>query len=138
MKIIQKKDYLISLNDCFFLLLCYNHAIGGFMCTEEMQMIMGIVITILDIIKFIVPIVLIIFCTIDIFKIIVSKKEDEIKKLRKDVFMKIVYCIIIYLIPFIVPFILKFASNIIPMEYDDSWKNCWDYVKKNKNDIKIN
>lgn len=122
----------------FFLLLCYNHAIGGFMCTEEMQMIIGIVITILDIIKFIVPIVLIIFCTIDIFKIIVSKKEDEIKKLRKDVFMKIVYCIIIYLIPFIVPFILKFASNIIPMEYDDSWKNCWDYVKKNKNDIKIN
>lgn len=122
----------------FFLLLCYNHAIGGFMCTKEMQMIMGIVITILDIIKFIVPIVLIIFCTIDIFKIIVSKKEDEIKKLRKDVFMKIVYCIIIYLIPFIVPFILKFASNIIPMEYDDSWKNCWDYVKKNKNDIKIN
>lgn len=122
----------------FFLLLCYNHAIGGFMCTEEMQMIMGIVITILDIIKFIVPIVLIIFCTIDIFKIIVSKKEDEIKKLRKDVLMKIVYCIIIYLIPFIVPFILKFASNIIPMEYDDSWKNCWDYVKKNKNDIKIN
>ena len=77
------------------------------MCTEEMQMIMGIVITILDIIKFIVPIVLIIFCTIDIFKIIVSKKEDEIKKLRKDVLMKIVYCIIIYLIPFIVPFILK-------------------------------
>ena len=122
----------------FFLLLCYNHAIGGFMCTEEMQMIMGIVITILDIIKFIVPIVLIIFCTIDIFKIIVSKKEDEIKKLRKDVFMKIVYCIIIYLIPFIVPFILKYASNIIPMEYDDSWKNCWDYVKKNKNDIKFN
>ena len=47
--------------------------------------------------------------------------------------MKIVYCIIIYLIPFIVPFILKFASNIIPMEYDDSWKSCWDYVKKNKN-----
>ena len=82
------------------------------MCTEEMQMIIGIIITILDIIKFIVPIVLIIFCTIDIFKIIVSKKEDEIKKLRKDVFMKIVYCIIIYLIPFIVPFILKFASNI--------------------------
>lgn len=122
----------------FFLLLCYNHAIGGFMCTEEMQMIIGIVITILDIVKFIVPIVLIIFCTIDIFKIIVSKKEDEIKKLRKDVFMKIVYCIIIYLIPFIVPFILKIASNIIPMEYDDSWKKCWDYVKKNKNDIKIN
>ena len=57
------------------------------MCTEEMQMIIGIVITILDIIKFIVPIVLIIFCTIDIFKIIVSKKEDEIKKLRYDVFM---------------------------------------------------
>ena len=46
------------------------------MCSEEMQMIMGVVISVLDIVKFLVPVVLIVFCTIDIFKIIVSKKED--------------------------------------------------------------
>ena len=72
------------------------------MCNEEMQIIMGVVISVLDIVKFLVPVVLIVFCTIDIFKIIVSKKEDEIKKLRKDVFMKIIYCILIYLLPFLI------------------------------------
>ena len=107
------------------------------MCNEEMQMLIGVVVNILNFIKFLVPIVLIIFCTIDIFKIIVSIKEDEIKKLRKDVFMKIVYCIVIYLIPYLVPFILGAVNKLIPMDYDDSWKQCFDYVqdqeKKKKN-----
>ena len=72
------------------------------MCNSDMQMILGIIITILNVIRFFIPIVLIILCTIDIFKIIVSKKEDEIKDLRKDVIRKIIYAVIIYLIPFLV------------------------------------
>ena len=31
-----------------------------------------------------------------ITELIVSKKDDEIKKLRKDILMKIVYCVLIY------------------------------------------
>ena len=81
-------------------------------------------------IKFLVPILLIIFCTIDIFKIIVTKKEDEIKKLRKDVFLKMVCAIVIYLIPFLVSFILNLIDDIIPIDYDNSWKECWDLVEK--------
>lgn len=100
------------------------------MCSESIQRILEIIITILNLIKFIVPIILIIFCTIDIFKIIVSKKEDEIKKLRKDVFMKIFCAIIIYLIPFIIAFVLDFVDGLIPMDYDSSWKDCWDLVEK--------
>jgi len=106
------------------------------MCNSNMQMILDIIITILDLVKFFVPIILIIFATIDIFKIIVSKKEDEVKKLRKDVLMKIVYCVIIYLIPVIVPFIFNLIDDLLPIEYDNSWKECWDYVKENKENIK--
>ena len=105
------------------------------MCSSEVRLLVDIVIKILDIIHFFVPIVLIILCTIDIFKIIVSKKEDDVKKLRKDVMWKIIYAVIIYLIPFLVPFILSSVDKILPMEYDNSWKKCYDYVKSNqKND----
>lgn len=105
------------------------------MCNSDMQMLVNIVIQVLDVVHFFVPMVLIIFCTIDIFKIIVSKKEDDVKKLRNDVFRKIVYAIVIYLIPFIVPFVLNTVDRILPMDYDNSWKECYDYVKKNeKND----
>ena len=102
------------------------------MCNEEIRMVLEIIITILDVVMFFVPVVLIILCTIDIFKIIVSKKEDEIKKLRKGVLRKIVYAVIIYLIPFVIPFIFKLVSDLIPIDYDDSWKQCWDIVKENK------
>ena len=102
------------------------------MCNSDMQMLVDIIIKVLDVVHFFVPIVLIIFCTIDVFKIIVSKKEDEVKKLRNDVFWKIVYAIVIYLIPFLVPFVLSAADKILPMEYDNSWKECYDYVKSNQ------
>lgn len=101
-------------------------------CNSDMQIIFNVIITLLDIVKFIIPILLIIYCTIDIFKIIVSKKEDEIKKLRKDIFMKIIYAVIIYLIPYLVPLVLNLIDNLVPMEYDNSWKECWDLVEENK------
>ena len=104
------------------------------MCNSDMQMIFEIVIKVLDLVRFFIPILLIIFCTIDIFKIIVSKKEDEVKKLRKDIINKIAYAIIIYLIPFLIPFILNLVDSLLPMEYDNSWKQCWDLVKENKKD----
>ena len=105
------------------------------MCNEDLQMILNVVISILEILNFLVPIVLIILCTIDIFKIIVSKKEDEIKKLRKGVIMKIVYAILIYLIPYLVPFIFRLVDNILPMEYDESWYQWWKYVKNNRKNV---
>ncbi len=108
------------------------------MCDSNLQMLINIVIEVLDVVHFFVPIVLILFCTIDIFKIIVSKKEDEIKKFRNDVFWKIFYAIMVYLVPYIVPFVLSAADKILPMEYNNSWKECYDYVKKNRIDYEFN
>ena len=101
------------------------------MCSNDLQQILKMVINVLNIIDFLVPIILIILCTIDLFKIIISKKEDDVKKLRNGIIMKIIYAIIIYLMPFIVSFILGAFDKILPMEYDSSWKDCWNYVKKN-------
>jgi H+/gluconate symporter-like permease len=97
-----------------------------------MQQVLEIIINVLEVVKFFVPILLIVFTTIDIFKIIVSKKEDEVKKYRKDIFWKIIYTIIIYMIPVLVPFILNAAEKVLPMNYDNSWYDCWNYVKENK------
>ena len=102
------------------------------MCNSDMQVILNVVVKVLDVVHFFVPIVLILFCTMDVFKIVVSKKEDEIKKLRKGIMWKIIYSILIFLIPYFVPFILGAADKILPMEYDDSWYDCYYYVKNNQ------
>ena len=98
------------------------------MCNNEMQIVFGVIISLFNLIRFIIPILLIVLCTIDIFKIIVTKKEDEIKKLRKDVIMKIV----IYLLPFLIPMFFRLANRIVPFGYTDEWKECWDYVEESK------
>ncbi len=102
------------------------------MCDYDMRYILNIVIKVLDVIHFFVPIVLIILCTIDIFKMIISKKEEDAKKYRNNVFRKIIYTIIIYLIPFLVPFVLGLVDKVLPMDYDSSWKECWNFVKDSK------
>ena len=96
MFIVMKKSIMLIFNAFY----CIIYAGDANMCNSDMQMLVDIIIKVLDVVHFFVPIVLIVFCTVDIFKIIVSKKEDEVKKLRNDVFWKIIYAILIYLIPF--------------------------------------
>ena len=104
------------------------------MCNADMKSILKIVVEVLNVIHFFVPIVLILFCTIDIFKIVITKKEDEIKKLRSGIVWKIVYAIIIFVIPYLVPFILGAVDKILPMDYDESWYECYNYVKNSQED----
>ena len=102
------------------------------MCNSDIQMIMEVYINVLDAIHFFVPIVLILLCSIDVFKIVVAKKEEDAKKIRNNVFLKIVYAVVIYLIPFLVPFVLNAVGKILPMDYDNSWKTCYDIVKNSQ------
>ena len=102
------------------------------MCNSEMQTIMEIYINLLDVVHFFVPVVLILLCSIDIFKIVVSKKEEDAKKLRNGVFKKIFYAIIIYALPFLIPFVFNMVSKILPMDYDNTWKNCYDFVQESQ------
>ena len=102
------------------------------MCNSDMQMILNVIVKLLDVIHFFVPIILILLCTVDVLKIVVSKKEDDIKKLRNGIMWKIIYSIVIFLIPYFVPFILGAVDKILPMDYDDSWYECYNYVKNSQ------
>ena len=102
------------------------------MCNSEIRSLLGIIISILEIFRFLVPIILIILCAVDVFKLIISKKEDEVKKLRQQIFRKILYGVLFYLVPFIVPLVLSLCNKILPMDYSTNWKTCWDIVKEVK------
>ncbi len=99
------------------------------MCNSDMKMVLSIIVQVLDVIHFFVPVVLILLCTVDVFKIVVSKKEEDIKKLRNGILWKIIYSIIIFLIPYLIPFLLGAVDKILPMDYDDSWYECYNSVK---------
>lgn len=92
-------------------------------CTSEVLFLIRVIKVFLNLIKFAMPIVLIVLCTFDVFRIVISKKDDDVKKYRKYIYNRIFNCILLFLIPTII-FLL---FNIIFENNDsiNSVENCW-------------
>jgi cell division protein FtsW (lipid II flippase) len=99
-------------------------------CTN-LKPIISIIKTVLNIVRFAVPLVLIVIGTFDIFKAVVASKEEEIKAAQKLLIKRVVYAVIIFLIPTIVMLILNIVSNTKDTDgnnltdENDFW-SCWN------------
>ena len=73
-------------------------------CTEDMQTILGLVNTVLNIIRWVIPIILIVMGTLDIAKVVISSDNDEkeVKAATKKLTTRVIYAVVIFLIPTIV------------------------------------
>jgi len=66
---------------------------------------------IVNILKILIPVAIIIFGMIDLFKAIVSQKDDEIKKGQKVFFSRLIAGVIVFLVIFIVQMVVRFVSD---------------------------
>ena len=95
-----------------------------FICTNDVLSVLDVIKRILNIVQIALIILLIIYCTIDVAKIVISKNDDDIKKYRTSVYNRIISCILIFLIPSIV--FLLFGSLFNNSAYDiNEIKECW-------------
>ncbi len=84
-----------------------------------MLQVMGIVRFIMRVICIIVPIVMIILGTIDLFKAVTAGKEEDIKKKQKALITRLIAGILVFLVPTIVTVLF----NLIGVS---DWKTCWN------------
>lgn len=94
--------------------------------------ILSIFKRILNIIHLVVPIILIVTCTVGIIQLVLEP-EDKEKKLKKGLITKFTSAIIVYFLPFIIQLIL----NVIPMAATDgttyvtfSLGSCWQDAER--------
>lgn len=97
---------------------------------SDLKPIISIIKTVLNLVRFAVPLVLIVIGTFDIFKAVVASKEDEIKAAQKLLIKRVVYAVIIFLIPTIVMLILNIVSDTKDKDNNsinqtDFW-SCWN------------
>ncbi len=92
--------------------------IAANVCSDELKLIIGFIKTLLTIVQIVIPILLIIWGTIDLGKAVIASKEEDIKKAQGMLVKRIIYAILVFLIVVIV----NFAMGIVG---DDSFKNCW-------------
>ena len=91
-------------------------------CKPEIQRILGIAKLIINIIRWIVPIGLIVMTTIDVFKNVINpESKDGMKKIGT----RIISAVIVFLVPFILNLVLKLVS-VGDSSVDTSIWSCWD------------
>ena len=83
----------------------------------------GIIIVI---IKVLVPAVIIIVGIKNLFMIITSGKEDDVKKYAKSIAIRVVVGVVIFLIPGIINFIYDAAQDVIGGGQSSGFDNCWN------------
>ena len=88
----------------------------------------SIIKTVLSLVQWAIPIILIVIGTFDMMKAVIASKEDEIKAAQKLLIKRIIYAVIIFLIPTIVYFVLNIVSNTSGVNGADAanfW-SCWN------------
>ena len=94
-----------------------------------------IIKNVLTLIKYVVPIILVIMCSIEILKTVASDKVDN-KKMSSSLIKKLVAAAIIFFIPSIVNFIMGIAEGI-ELTNNDCWSRASsEYVTQLKNQEK--
>ena len=95
------------------------------LCGENggsLQTLVNIMYFALTIIQWVVPVLLILWGTIDLVKSVVAGKEDDIKKNQKTLVRRIISAVIVFLIPAMVSILLGLIGT-------EGWKACWDARK---------
>ena len=94
---------------------------------SDLAFAIRIVKYLVGIIKFAVPILLIVFVTIDFTKAVIGKDEKAAQEAKNKAVKRIIYAIILFLVPTIVSLIFK---NIVKVQYTgltspDSFVSCY-------------
>lgn len=95
------------------------------------EMIPKLVSTAVDLIKIVVPILLVVFGMLDLGKAVMAQKEDEIKKGQQTFVKRLIAAVIVFLVVFVVEIALGLVA---PRDSNDNIWGCFDCLVNNECD----
>ena len=95
----------------------------------ELAPVIRLVKSVVGLIQFGVPILLIVFGMIDLGKAVMSSKEDEMKKAQGTLLKRFIYAVAVFLVVTLVMFVMNLVSDSQKGSKDkadtSSWLTCW-------------
>lgn len=100
-----------------------------FSCSGEITTIMSILKTIFKLAGIVLPVILIVMLTWDLMRMVVTNKEDDIKKNKKSILTRVVACVCVYLVP-------TFVFLVFGVIFNNSFgikdlSSCWYNTENN-------
>lgn len=94
-----------------------------FICdTKGFLQVMNLIKVLLNIIRFVVPIILIIMLILDLLKNVINPNEKEG---MKKIYTRVLSAVIVFLIPTLINLVMSFINNVNSTNYDYSISNCY-------------
>ena len=96
---------------------------------SNLSFIFNIVGYLISLIKYIIPVVLIVLISIDVFKLIVNPDDKNKASTMSKIATRLIYAIILFLVPTLVSLIFKFVAQNTPEGYggNDNSVPSWLY-----------
>lgn len=101
---------------------------------DELGPIVKLVRTIIELIRYGIPVILIIYGMLDLGKAVMAGKEDEMKKAQGTLIKRVIYAVLVFLVVTIVVFIMNIVADSGAETSDDTWFNCFFGSEKRTSD----
>lgn len=83
------------------------------------------------ILQIVIPIILIVLCTFDLGRAVLSSDDKENKKILKRIVRRLVYAILIFFFVTVINLVFTMVGSITDNETLIRWSNCWNYPMEN-------
>lgn len=91
---------------------------------STLEPVIKLIKAVLALVKFGIPIVLIVLGTIDLGKAVMASKDDEMKKAQGVLIKRVVYAVVIFLLVTIVELVMNLVSTNSDPDASN-WFKCW-------------
>ena len=94
---------------------------------QDLLTILGVVQAALNVVKFAIPIILIVLGIVDLSKAVVASDEKKTKEAQKMFTTRLIYAVVIFLIPTVVSLLFNLLPDGVFGSGMDgyTWKDCW-------------
>ena len=81
---------------------------------------------IFPIMQIVIPIILVVLCTLDLGRAVIGSDDKENKKILKRIVRRLVYAILIFFFITVINLIFTMVGNITENEALIRWSQCWN------------
>jgi len=96
----------------------------GICSNKDMLTIIGVIKKIILILQIIIPIALILFGSIDMFKAVVAQSDSDIKQAQGLLLKRFIYAVVVFLVFILVRLVMSIVGS-------EEWRACWDNADSN-------
>lgn len=105
-----------------------NFLLNGTAMCDELKPVIKILHSVVTLIQWGVPFLLIIFGMLDLGKAVMAGKEDEMKKAQNTLLKRVIYAVAVFLVVSIVSLVMTLVSESVEDVKKDDWFDCWSTV----------